>query len=255
MEERKRTGFTIIIAFVLMAALLYSFGLNLFSPRPQLELADPDRMDQSNVDSALPSEGSGGLLLEVTPTTVQKVIATISRYESYSRTMTITYTWENEVSSITAQIWEDNGWKHTQVSLPNENVECSITGNESFWLWYEDSLGNTLGQIIKGSIQNISSDLMQRLPTYEDILLLDPEEITDAGYVEYNGQPCIYVEAVQEELGYIYRYWVSETSGLLMATETEKLGVIVYRMSSNEVISPFPGNKDAFILPDGTVPS
>ena len=254
MEERKRPGFTIIIAFVLMVALLYSFGLNLFSPRPQLELADPNKIDESNMGSTVPGEGTGGLLLEVTPSTVQKVIATISRYESYSRTMTITYTWGNQVSAISAQIWEDSGWRHTQVSLASGDTECAITGNGQFWLWYEDVHGKVSGRILKGSIENVTSDLMQRLPTYEDILLLDPEQITDAGYVEYNGQPCIYVEAEQSELGYLYRYWVSETSGLLMATETEKQGTVVYRMISNEVISPFSGNENAFILPDGTLP-
>lgn len=253
MEDRKRTGFTIIIAFVLMIALLYSFGLNLFSPRPQLELADPDKIENAEPGATLPGEGSGGLLLEIAPTTVQKVIATISRYESYSRTLTIAYAMGDNTATVTAQVWEDSGWKRTQLVFPTGVIEHSIVGDGQLWLWYEDGTEEAVGQIFRGSVTEVSSDLLQRLPTYEDILELDPSQITDARYIEYNGQPCIYIEAEQQELGYLYRYWISETSGLLMAAETEKSGILVYRMSSNEVISPFVGGEDTFVLPDGTV--
>ena len=61
------------------------------------------------------------------------------------------------------------------------------------------------------------------------------------------------MEAEQLDLGYLYRYWISEANGLLVATETEKAGALVYRMESGEVISPLSVGKQTFALPDGTV--
>ena len=60
------------------------------------------------------------------------------------------------------------------------------------------------------------------------------------------------MEAVLSELGYVERYWVSETSGLLMAAETEKDGELIYSMVSHEVISPLDQAAGVFSLPDGT---
>ena len=52
---------------------------------------------------------------------------------------------------------------------------------------------------------------------------------------------------------YLYRYWISVTNGLLVAAETEKSGVLVYRMESNAVISPLSAGQLTFALPDDTV--
>ena len=70
--------------------------------------------------------------------------------------------------------------------------------------------------------------------------------------MERDGLPCVYVEARSPELGYVERYWISETSGLLMAAETEKDGELVYTMSSQEVVSPLDQAAGVFALPDGT---
>ena len=253
MEDRKRTIFVVVIALVLVISLLYSFGLNFFSKTPQLELADPNAME--NMEPGATSSGEGaGLIVEIAPTTVQSIVASLSRYESYSRTLSVTYSWgNNESETITAQVWEDSGWKRTEVTLTSGVIENSIWSEENLWIWYDDGTAEAATQIYEGSVSTLSSDLLQRLPTYEDVLALETSHITAADYVEYDGQPSIYIEVEQQELGYLYRYWISETSGLLMAAETEKSGVLVYQMTSNEVLSPFAGNAETFTLPDGTI--
>lgn len=251
MEERKRTIFVVVIALVLMVALLYSFGLSLFSRIPQLELANPNATETAEPGGDPSGEGAG-LLVAVTPETVQDVIVSVSRYESYSRTLTITYTWGDEDSAvITAKMWEDSGWRRTSLVLPSGIIENSIIGEGQLWLWYDDGVAQT--EVFRGSAAESNPDLFQRIPTYEDVLSLDPSQIISADYLEYDGQSSIYVEAENTELGYLYRYWVSETNGLLMAAETEKAGVLVYRMQSNEVISPLPGSDEIFTLPDSTI--
>lgn len=253
MEERKRTIFVVIIALVLMIALLYSFGPSLFSRIPHLELANPNATGTAE-PSGDPVGDGAGLLVEVTPETVQDVIASVSRYESYSRALTISYTWGNGNSAtLTAKVWEDSGWKRTALTLPSGMIENSIVGDGQLWLWYDDGTEKTQKEIFRGIATQVNSDLFQRIPTYEDILLLDSAHITVANYLDYNGQPSIYVEAKDEDLECLYRYWVSATNGLLMAAETEKNGVLVYRMQSNEVISPLSESVEIFTLPDSTI--
>lgn len=247
MEDRKRTLFAVIIACVVLLAVLYSFGLNLFSPRPTLELADPDATASQNQIGEDPGN-QGGIPVEVTTETVQRVVADLSRYTSYSRTVTVTYYWgTNGVGSATARVWVNDGWVRTDTSLPSGMAEHSVVGEGKLWLWYDNG-----DQIFCGSAEEMTDDLMQRLPTYEDVLVLEPEDITDAGYVDYDGQPCIYMEARQDDLGYLYRYWISVDSGLLMAAETVSEGKVVYSMTSRELVSPLSNAGEYFVLPDGT---
>lgn len=253
MEDRKRTILAVIIALVLVAALLYSFGLNLFAKTPQLELADPNRTDSQPTATSDLSEGAG-IPVEVTSETVQSVIASLSRYESYYRSITVSYFWgDNESAKLDVQIWEDEGWIRTQTLLESGVREESITGDGCVWVWYDDGSETLPEALYQGPNDKTLSDRLQYIPSYEDVLELDTAQITQADYLEYAGQPCIYVEAENQKLGYLYRYWISIANGLLTATETEKGGVVVYRMESGEVISPMTSHGDAFTLPDGTI--
>lgn len=253
MEDRKRTIFAVIIALVLVAALLYSFGLNLFAKTPQLDLADPYQSDGQPTASSDPGEGAG-IPVEVTTETVQSVIASLSRYESYYRSISVSYFWgDGESETLNVQIWEDGGWVRTETLLTSGTRENSVTGNGRIWLWYHDGTEGSDEAVYEGPAEGAIRDRMQYIPSYEDVLELDPVQITQADYLEYAGQPCIYVEAENQKLGYLYRYWISVTNGLLTASETEKGGVVVYRMESGEVISPMTNQREAFALPDGTV--
>lgn len=248
MEERKRTILAIIIACAVLLAVLYSFSLNLFSPRQALVLANPTVTADVAQSSSDPN--AGGVPVEVTPQTVQLLVADLERYESYSRTVAVLYRWgESDSGTVTAQVWAEDGWTRTDALLPSGMTEHSIVGGGQMWLWYDGD-----DQIYTGPAGEMTADLMQRLPTYENVLALDAEDITAAGYEERMGQPCVYVEARKPELGYLYRYWVSVNNGLLMASETEKDGVVVYAMASYEVVSPLVGSDSLFVLPDGTRP-
>ena len=91
------------------------------------------------------------------------------------------------------------------------------------------------------------------MPTYETVLALNSDSITDAGYKDRGGLPCVYVEAQGRERGYILRYWVNIQSGLLVSAETEVNGQLVYCMTAYTAIqSPCPSTAQ-FSLPDGTV--
>lgn len=252
MEDRRRAVYAVLVAAVVVLGLLYSFGMNLFSKPPQLTLPDSDEITTQEPGATLPGE-EAGIAVQVEPGTVQSIIAKMSRYESYSRIVYVAYVWGVEESeTIASQVWEDDGWIRTDTEFSSGLVECSVVGPDGMWLWYPDENGKA-EPFYSNADQSKNADLMQHLPTYEDVLALDPSSIIDAGYVEYRNQPCIYVEAEQQELGYLYRYWISVNSGLLMAAETEKSGILVYNMRSNEVSSPLAATREVFTLPDGTV--
>ena len=82
MEEKKRTILAIVISCIILLAVFYSFGLNFFRSTPEIEVADT----QASPDvSAVPgASGQGGIPVEVTPETVQSILASMSRYQSYS---------------------------------------------------------------------------------------------------------------------------------------------------------------------------
>lgn len=243
MEDRKRTVLAAIVIVVVLAAVLYSFSLNLFAVHPDFVLADI-----SADPEVRQTDERGGIVVEVSSQTVQSLIASLARYESYSRTMTVEYFKQGQaVGGVSAQVWTDGGWSRSSVTLRSGRVEHAIVGDGQLWLWYDQE-----SRVYTGPAEGITADLIQRLPTYEDVLALDKDSITDAGYVEREGLPCVYVEAVLPQSGYVERYWISESSGLLMVAETEKDGELIYSMTSHEVVSPLSQPAGIFSLPDGT---
>ncbi len=247
MEERKRTLLAVVISLIIILAVGYSFGLNFFARTPEIQVADPN-VSPGVSEGPGPSFGQGGIRVEVTPETVQNVIAGMARYHSYSRAVTVRYTWEDGTGELAAQARVDGGWSRCDVTLPGGIVERSIVGDGRLWYWYGDE-----ERCLEAQADRHSEDLVQHIPTYEDILELDPEDILEAGYEEKEGDPSIYVEAAGSLDGYVERYWVSVRSGLLSASETEKDGAVVYSMSAGDVVSPLAEAGDAFTLPDGTV--
>lgn len=248
MEEKKRTLLAVVISFIILAAVVYSFGLNFFASTPEIVVADPS-VSAGQPDGPGVSGEQGGIPVEVTPETVQSVIASMSRYRRYSRTVSIRYSWPGGSSEpITAKVRVDDGWSRCDTTLAGGIVERSIVGDGTLWYWYGDG-----GSWLECPADERAEDLLQYIPTYEDVLALDQSEITATGYEEKDGTVCIYVEAARRELGYLERYWISVSSGLLVAAETEKEGSVVYAMSSGDMVSPMANGSDAFTLPDGTV--
>lgn len=248
MEEKKRTLLAVVISCIILAAVGYSFGLNFFHSTPEIVVPDPSASAETDYDPA-DSGALGGVSVEVTPETVQSVIASLSRYKRYSRTVYVWYSWSGGGSgTITAQVRVADGWSRCDATLSGGLTEHSIVGDGSLWYWYGDG-----ESWLECPADENAADLLQYIPTYEDVLALETEQITDTGYEEKDGAACIYVEAEREELGYLERYWISVTSGLLVAAETEKDGEIVYAMSSDNMVSPPTGLEGAFTLPDGQV--
>ncbi len=242
MERNNRTILVILIAVVIVVAVFSSFGLPLFAaPTPTITLPTPV---PAGTEEPGGEERPGSVRVEVTPGTVQSVIAVMSRLESYTRTVTTTL----EGVSATAQVWVDEGWTRADMELPGHLSVHTIVGDGELWRWYGSSHAVTSWPADSSSVDVEG----QRIPTYEDVLELETETITAAGYEEKNGEACIYVEVLVQELDQVERYWVSADNGLLTAAETVAGGELVYSMTAGAPESPAPASA-SFTLPDGTV--
>ena len=134
----------------------------------------------------------------------------------------------------TARVWVDGApdttwprWTQTERTRPTGQVEHSIIeetgeGEGTLYLWY-----NNDREYRSYPADRWSADLSQRIPTYEDVLALERDSITDTGYEEKSGTPCIYVEVEDPELLYRQRYWVSVSDGLLVAAVSESIETLI----------------------------
>lgn len=248
MERGNKMALALLITMIILLAVFTSFGLNLLSKGtpevtlPTVNPAGPVGPTQSGAAGI----GGGDLVVEVTPQTVQSVIATLTRPESYYREITLETFWGEEGSAAAvAEVWVDGGYTRIDTALADGTVEHTLVGGGRRYRWY-----NNEREWFETAAEAGDADLMQHIPTYEDILALDTDAITDAGYGEKGGVDCVYVEVADEELGYLERYWVSVERGLLAAAETLKGGRTVMRVSAYSVEIPVRSG-NVFALPDG----
>lgn len=248
MDQKNRTRAAVLIAVIVVAAVFSSFAFTVFSTKTPHIVLPTIRTDSSQSDvSDIPDDRSQRI--EVTVSTVQAVIASLDRAGSYYRQLSVQTFWENRSGTTSVQTWVDDGYTYVRSVMPSGQMRyCLSTPDDVVYYWYGGS--SAWRTAPAGSL---SADLAQRIPTYEDVLALDAEKISAAGYDAYDEHPCVYVETLQDELGYLERYWVSVDSGLLVAAQTLKEGKVVYSVNATvPVQTPCPTDA-VFALPDGTV--
>lgn len=247
MEQKNRQIIVGAIIVLIVLAMFTSFGRSLFGLRTS-EVILP--ASSSGTDTSTGSlSGSGQYQsVAVTPQTVGNVVTTLARPESYYRELTVETFWEGGSSSVQVQVWRDGGWAHSRQALPSGVIRHDLTGDGTLYYWYEGS-----NKYQTAPADEFTSDLSQHIPTYETVVALEEEWITDAGYVTKGDLPCVYAQVQLPDSPVVQRYWVSVDSGLLVCAESEEDGVLVYRMTAHSPAqSPCPTDGE-FELPDGTV--
>lgn len=245
MDRKHRDVFAVIVGVIIAVALFSAFSVSLFHKTPAVVLPS---LTPAPSESQVPTGEGDHIRVEVTVDTVQQVIATLSRPESYSRTVTVEILGTGDrFSTTTASVMVDGGWTRVNATLPDGRIYHSLVGEGRRYVWYGNETG--YGEFEAGET---SDDLAQRIPTYEDVLALPREDITAAGYGLIGSTPCVYVAVETEELNYTEKYWISVETGLLVYAESTKDGQAFYRMSGDTIETPAtPGV--TFTLPDGKV--
>jgi len=246
LEEKSRKKFAILIAMILTAAVAYSFLFNLASSHPSVGLSPESSSTGAELET--PSSEEVGTRVEITTETVQSVVASLSRYRSYSRNVNVEY-FSHGVSTgtVSASVSVDGGWSRIDLTSKS-GTEHAIIGVDECYRWYDNDV-----DYVSLPVEAGIDDLFQRIPSYETVLDLDKAHIVSAGYVDRGGVACICVETLVDEFGYLDRYWISVESGLLVSAEKVSKDELVYRMTAYEVESPLADFGNKFTLPDGII--
>ncbi|MDY3015180.1 MAG: hypothetical protein SOR61_08405 [Evtepia sp.] len=242
-EQRSRTILVAAIAVTICVAVFVSFGVPALTAKiPEVKLPD--------ISQAAAGTGEEGQLpIDVTPATVQSVIKTLSRPENSYRELAVTLFWtadgqEGSASTI-VQIWSDQGYTKTALT-ENGLTQYRLVGDGTLYLWYHGD--DTWREM---PAEETSADLAQRIPTYEDVLKADPQQIAAARYETRDGRDCIYVE-IQGDGDRKDCYWIETATGLLYRGETLEQGKVVYEMHQTLLKAPMD-EEVSFSLPDGKV--
>lgn len=230
-------GVTIlIVALVLGSTLRRTSHVTL----PQTETVGEDIMQQPG------NSGDALTVVEVTPQTVQSAIATLSRPESYRRTVTVEQFWDGGSAAYESVITAYRNWSRIDRNMPDGRIRHTVIGSDLTYVWY-----NYENHVYTAQAGIVSADHEQTIPTYEDVLKLPIEMIAVSDYRKISDENCIYVETYSDEAGYVTRYWISVDTGLLTVAEKLVDENPVYRMAALTV-DLVPPNPAEFILPDGT---
>lgn len=232
-------GFAVATVLIVALMLMYTLKRTTYITLP------PPVGSSAGIQSGAEANRDALSVIEITPETVQVAIETLVRPSSYSRTVTLEQFWEGDSGGWTVTAYAKGGWQRTDRLMPDHRMRHTVTNGETTHIWY-----NTEQKIFSAPAGEITADHDQSLPTYEEILALDPKEIMEADYRDLEGVECIYVETAERENGYALRYWVSVESGLLVSSEKLYLGEVIYRMKALTLDAP-PGD-ELFSLPNGT---
>lgn len=253
MNKGKMTVFAVMAAVLLTSAIFIVFFITTTEGNnsPQIYLPPaPTGSDSGNGGSILNPDIStdSKTLIEITPENVKKVIKSLGRPESYSSEITVEHFWTGGGSSVLRKIWVLDGIVRLryfdQNGSPTENYIC-VDGYT--YVWNE---GSTAYSIHAES--DITADDLSQIPTYEDILTAEEEDILSAAYEYYNNEPCVKTEITDEDSGYKRVYWVSLEKGILWGAEYYEDDIMVYRMSVPQAsYSDTEPDKTLFALPNG----
>ena len=249
MDSKNRLAIAIAITCLIVVAIFASFGRSLFFVHiPSITLSDASSEEPPASGSSGPEAADQYWQVDVTPETVQSIVATLIRPDSYYRELTVETLWSGGSFSSSVQYWQDRAWSHTRQDLASGAVRHDLAGPEEAYYWYEGSSAwNAL------PADERSHELAQHIPTYETVLDLDPDSITETGYELRGPYPCVYVAFQGEDSASVERYWISTDNGLLVSAEREINGELVYRMTAyGQVQIPCPATA-SFALPDGQV--
>lgn len=188
-------------------------------------------------------------LVEITPATVQAAVATLNRPNIYQRAQTVEIFWSGGSGRSVSQVAVNGEMTRIDTVLVDGSTLHMLTWGDRAAQWYDEETDWTGFRS-----EEFTSDIAQRMLSYETVLDLPTESILLADYRVEEGVYCIYVETSADEEGYAQRFWISTASGLLYKAERWQGQERIYAFTAPEPGMELPEN-DLFLLPDGTEPA
>ena len=107
--------------------------------------------------------------------------------------------------------------------------------------------------------EGISVDDLSGILTYESVLDLTPDEITEAEYIQLSDQnnaPCLLVSSKAED-GVVTKLWIDLTTGLLCKAEQKESDQLLYSLHQTDLVlldATDAALNGQMLLPDGSNP-
>ena len=228
---KQNASFPILVSLVLaaLAGMIWFLAPGSAPETPPVHLAHAVTAESGAAEATVPP--SSGKILDVRPDTVQAVIAGMTRADNYARTLTVQNFWNGGSDTLEIDVWvrgESSRLAIRRGTDGNGREKNILIRGQEEWLWYTGAHG-----VWHGAARPGDADAWQTIPTYEDILRLDPASISDAGYRDFNGEGCVFVRSTGGALDYESLYYISTASGLLMGAEIYDGSFLVYTMRSS----------------------
>lgn len=186
--------------------------------------------------------------VEVNPSTVQAVVGqTLARTGAYSRNITVERFWQGGSSTEKLECHIRGNDAHI-ISDPTGEKKHTLILDDAIYIWYGSSSRNYKGIPASSSQYGNIADEFSGLITYEELLELDTDLITDAGYTVYGDESCIWAQYKAGQLGYTTKVYISIATGLLMGAERFDGEDLIYRMSSDVPAIEMP-SESLFAIP------
>lgn len=249
MSTKRLLGITALCVVFIAAALSVMFYFT-FSGHDDRTVQLPDKTHSP--ESPLTPESDVLNRVEVTKDTLQAVVSSLSRPDTYSRSMEVEIFWGGGHALYSISVSVTNGITALRI-LPSVGAEKRIIITpEYLYIWYSGDRTPYVSLFGRADGGFSESDEWQMLVSYEDILRLDKSDILGAGYIEYGGEYCVYGDCRTPQLGYSRRYYIPVSLGLVScAEEYDESGSLVYSMTAGKCITG-EVDQSAFLLPDGT---
>ena len=236
--------------YILIVLALTAVGALVFLLAPGRQPSVPAvTLPTAQPDAAVPvatEHPAGAEIIAVTPETVQTVIGTLHRIDSYSRSLEILDFWSGGSRRRGIAVWcRGENLRLRILDADGEVQEELLFRDGEKWIWYPDS-----DKVYRGAASADDPDAWQTLLTYEDLLQAPVEDILDAGYQSFSERNCIYVRWRFGTLGYESECFIDPATGLLMGERCYDGETLIYSMdsSSPDVTTP---DESVFTLPRG----
>ena len=238
----KNRNLSVYIILGLAAAAIVFFVVRLFpggaNNTPAVVLP-PAPMDSGMIGSP-EGLGNGLLTVEVTPETVQAAIRTIDPISDYSREITVRLYCQDGDRESKLFVRAKTGMLRVTEDSGGVTEDLLIIGDK-LYIWYDSS------KVFTGAAAEGAAERIQHMVSVDWLLALPMERIIDAGYVDFNSEPCIYVVFTTEELGYKETAYISVDTGLLIGGESYDGDHLVYKLSAEKPELSTPPDESFFV--------
>jgi len=230
-------GLCIVLVLLIIGVIGFRFwGNNVNTPSISIPSPSPD----------LSGDGAGESTnrLEVSPDTVQELLATLEPIDVYCRGFQLFTYWEGGEAEARISVWRDGDRFRVLHSQNNVGRNTMLMDGQLHY-WYEGS-EQVFTVPVSGGVEDLLDDYA-RLISLDELMSLPKEDILDAGYEEKCGENCIFVEYRSGD-DRICRLFISVEKGLLIAGEITEGGKPIYLLESVFTDEKEPGD-EIFKLP------